>query len=792
VADPKKSLPEPAGKPGGRPAGGPGSAIPPPPPGFKIVSGGPGAADEEKKAIIGELYRRRDTLDLEKRAVVDELAGRFGMRAPAGPGSSIPPPPPGFRVVGASETPQTADWFEKNRNPVAPGTSDDDLIREFGFDPEEIKRSPRYQSSLQKYGTGLGWLLSDPERNDVVAKLADSPLGDLGMGVADALSGVHQLLVHGMNKAGLIPDEDAKFVDLVNRITAEDFARNIRKGKGGTVARIAGNMVVPVPKVGAVASGASRLAKAGRIAAEGAAAAAMQPVTGGDPESFWTEKAEQAGIGAAVAPVVAGTVKAAGAVANKLTNANSAPVRPLTRGEAAMEAGEQFGVRTTFGDVSRNTAARKAEVQLESVPVGMASQRAAQQTEVKAAAGRIQNKLRQQFEETAGEEFGDIVAAADAGDEYARKILPTIQAAGRDPAGAMQAGIAASNFRTKQEAKALYDQVAELVERNNLPEVPLSNTAAALEDSLRGLYSSKLRTGAEQPAARLLENLKANSASGNTYDAIRQLRSDLGEEIRGFYEGSNAIIGEKGVQYLQSVRSAVEKDLQEFVDRSGVPEVQAAARKADGYYRTMRIPFRDPMIARAAVTTEPDQIFSKFIQAGKEDRAQKFYNALDAKGRAAVRYQIVADAAEKATDSASGVFSPQKFYSALDKTDEAFGVFFKGPDRWEIDGFKNLMAHVTRAGQAAENPPTGNRLVPLLAGGAGAATAIIGGAVPFATGYGLLKGAELLFTTRAGKKYLLASSQARPGTKAMENLLEMIRREVPQATSRAAGGDTGK
>lgn len=43
----------------------------------------------EQTTIISELYRRRDALDPEKRAVVDELAKRYKLTAPAGPSGTL-------------------------------------------------------------------------------------------------------------------------------------------------------------------------------------------------------------------------------------------------------------------------------------------------------------------------------------------------------------------------------------------------------------------------------------------------------------------------------------------------------------------------------------------------------------------------------------------------------------------------------------------------------------------------------------------------------------------------------
>jgi hypothetical protein len=237
---------------------------------------------------------------------------------------------------------------------------------------------------------------------------------------------------------------------------------------------------------------------------------------------------------------------------------------------------------------------------------------------------------------------------------------------------------------------------------------------------------------------------------------------------------------QKSADFEQSFKPAPKPtNPQDILDK-----LRAASKLADQFYKDERVPFSDTGIARAVKTDEPDQIVSKFIGAGKGDRAQKFYARLDAKGQAAVRYGIVASALDKATDASSGIFSPKRFVTALDKTDEAQGVFFRGKDKWELDGFANLMAHLTRAGQYAENPPTGQRLIPYLLGG-GLASGVSGlvthAGVPLGAGLagnasaiGMIAIARLLFTTPKGRDFLLSSSSLEPGTRAMNALVSQI------------------
>ena len=265
-----------------------------------------------------------------------------------------------------------------------------------------------------------------------------------------------------------------------------------------------------------------------------------------------------------------------------------------------------------------------------------------------------------------------------------------------------------------------------------------------------------------------------------SYQGVRGLRSDLGSMISDYYKGTNAATGSKGVQVLQGVKNAIEGDLNAFTAKNG-PEIASAAKRADAIYKGEVVPFKDKALAAAVKSSEPDQIYRTFIQQGKGDRAQKFYNALDPEGQAAVRSQMVKDAFNKATER-DGVFSPAKFAQSLEKIKDASGVFFKGQDKFELDGFTNLMRHIQRAGQVAENPPTGQRLILAALAGEGAGTigrlaghgpeAGVAGVATAGTAMASARMLTKLFSSKAGKSLLLAASDAPVGSTAMERIIE--------------------
>jgi len=472
---------------------------------------------------------------------------------------------------------------------------------------------------------------------------------------------------------------------------------------------------------------------------------------------------------------------------------------PPPDAQSIIDLGKRYGItEMTPGDITQQPALKNIEVGLEKMPgTGLQSLRERQSAQIKAAAQGIRNQMWERFVDTDPSSAQALDAAAEGGDERARNVREKLTQAGNDPHRVTQASIALADWETRQTATELYDKVQGLAEQHNLGDVPMDATTKALNGSLRQLMPAKLPN---KEVIRLLGDIKTsispvldeegNEVSpNNSYGLIRQLHSDLGDRIREYYQGNNALIGEKGVGHLERVQNAIEDDLRDYAENSNVPELVEAGRNADQYYKTARVPFKNGMLASAATTTEPDQIFQQFIKAGKGDRAQQFYNALDDKGRAAIRYNMVNQAVEDAINPQNGIFSPQKFFTSVDKLEQPYGVFFKGGERVQIQGFKNLMAHLTRAGQYMENPPTGQRTIPFLLGGG----VMYGLAHPWllgggAAGVGLARG---LFTTEIGRNLLLKMAQVKPGTPIMESLARQAGEEVPKQTpppAEPAGG----
>lgn len=426
---------------------------------------------------------------------------------------------------------------------------------------------------------------------------------------------------------------------------------------------------------------------------------------------------------------------------------NPAPnVVPIAKPNAAKQViaeGEKRGVPVFYDDVGGATA-KKVGTAMESLPgpIGTGAGRARQAQAAQSAATKLVSK----FTPNTSDDVPELVQ---------KGLQSKLQ-----------------TFRTT--AGKLYERAANALDP--LGTVSRSNLDSAI--SQEAGKQQRLGTLASNDVASLLEKYR-NAPQGN-FTLMRELRSQIGDDISDFYTGKNAAIGEKGVTALKAMKEALEKDMEQFAKQSGGNGYQAW-RNADGFYKANIVPFREAGFRDLVKTAEPEKAWRYLLaQGGIKSRAARMYNSLDDSGRGAVRYGLIKDAMDNGTNP-NGSFSPAKFSKYLEDNEAAVNAFFKGNDRAEIEGFRNLMRHIERAGQFAENPPTGNRLIPYLIGGAvvvNPKVAVVAG------GTGLT--VRALFQTPTGRNLLLAARNAKPGSPAMAQINDRMARLLAASVGIAA------
>lgn len=581
------------------------------------------------------------------------------------------------------------------------------------------------------------------------------------VGNGKAFSGVVQGVAWLTDKANITTNAYDNYTNSVKDVTNQKDQRRKEVGRDGIDwVETGANIIASAPKY--VLGGGGLTARIGEQALRGAVDGATQYAD--TSKERGVNMAFGGAFGAGGELVGAGLRKGVGKIYNAKKGNKTAHHAQMD------ELGKKYNVPLTAGDISKKASHKQGEIQLERLPiVGMQEYRQAQQNQAKQAVLNIQEQFEKALDDTDFKAFGKLQEKANNGDIKAQKVLEKVNKA-TTPDEILQTSLEVRAWRMKEIAKNKYDLVQK--ELDKLPDsqdktVLPTMTQAKLAEGEHIINTSLAPDDTMASQIKKFTNNLNDPNRPKDYKNMRLLRSQIGSMIRQYDALANP--NQTISNYLKDLRIAVEQDISNFAVTSGNPAIKNAYKKADKFYHAMKNQ-EDKAHANAMKSSTPDEIYQKFMQKGKGDRAENFYNALDAKGQSAIRYKMIDEAINKSYNpnmGENGVFSPAKFVAEFDRLNEPYKKVFKGADKAEMDGFLKLMSHIERAGQFAENPPTGLRLGDALMVGSALTNPI--GTVKGVT-VSLL--AKTLFTSKAGKNLLLSASELPAGASRLDKILK--------------------
>ncbi len=608
-------------------------------------------------------------------------------------------------------------------------------------------------------------------------------------GLANAGQGLKQISLEAGENLGLVPEGRAnQYTKETDKERAAYAATPIAQEGMTKAGELLGSTAPFMLAPGGIAGGL--LARAGTGALSGMGIGASQYVPENGSRGFNTTLGGLLGAGMPFA--IAGAAKGI----NAIKGGTEAPVQ-----KAMLEAGAKHNVPVYPSDISNSQFLRSTSQALEDIPIiGMRKQRQGQMEAAQQAAEKVTNDLSNEMLATPfGGKTGQSLinkAAASGGarSKEAIALREEMKNAGDDWNRIAQTSQNVKLFRAKLIADKKYQQVEEAANQYGVIDtskiiskiddaMSLENKAVLKNDNLLGTLQ-KIKNGLSPIKNATAAADDAIPAQGRqlNYSELRRFRSDLSDVISDYFSGNNAAIGKKGVGVLESLKGEIDNTLNKFAQSNG-PHLKTLWQNADHFYRSAVAPAKDRLLAKSLTEADPDTIYSKWIMQGdKKDRATRFYQSLDEKGRAAVRYGMVNKAFQSSVkETGEGMFSPGRMAAELEKVKGARGVLFNGADKAEIDGFTNLMRHIDRSYQAINKPDTGVKTIPYfvaLLTGAGAAVAP--GTTAAALGAtGVLK---LMMTTKSGRALLLSSSKLKAGTPGMQKVLDNTNKLLQRAS----------
>lgn len=672
--------------------------------------------------------------------------------------------------------------------------------------------------------------------------------------VARGAAGIYRGLFNDVNDAGaqvvgaVLPEGVQRFMDVQGKTMGERVAdseaayqakRDELGGGGGIdLGRLAGNIANPTSL--ALGAGGGTGAIAGRMLPEafaklpptlqkvlapmlrGGGAAAMMPTSG--PGDVLEQKAKQVGIGAALGPVAEGAGRLVNKVVGRGIGALQNQMQPGPA--AAQKLGDELGVGLTAGDLApQNKMLTGIEGALENQRLPFASMAPARQVQQDQAQKAAQQLVDEQHKALVNTSYMDadklrkLAAGNSVRSPEAKKVLQMIDEAGPDERAIMQASGNNRWLTMKLIADKRFDKVTQLA--GETP-VPPTQTLEAIDHALAQAGKvvdldpasmaqlRKWKMQLENPTAQSLDDpiesavnqMEGNAPGGevipNTYGRMRQFRSDLRKRIDSATTNETT---DSSKLFLKNIAAGVENDLDNFA--SSTPGLKDANQQAQDFYRRQVIPYQKQKLASALTGDDPDQIYGAFIRSQAEGRgdyaAKRLFDALDGKGKQAVRYGIVKQAMANATDG--DTFSPSAFKKAIESTE--YKTYFKdAAARNRVDKVIELFGHLRHA-----DPEHLRKYSPMLGGTmglggtgvAGAAAGIAVGnpmaaAVAIGGGIGSAKLLRWLMTSEPGKRMLLSQNVfAKGGSKeGAGKLLEELARRFSSSAGTVSGAENGQ
>lgn len=692
----------------------------------------------------------------------------------------------------------------------------------------------------QQANTALGGRLALRDRAYRAARSGVSPSRAFQRGVLDTGEGVAQLGGEVAERVGLLdPGAMESFTDRANQGRAE-YQQNY-----GDVDPQAMRTIGSVAPAFAIPMGAATTIP--RLAAQGAAVGGLLGAAQFQPENADASFGEQmlnrggtallgAGTGGGAALALGGGVKLAGKAINAVRGNYADP-----KAAELMDLSRKYGVRLQYPDISGK--GKRLSSALENVPlVGTAGQRSLGHKEAAEAASQFTDKA------TGGATRQSLAEAARTSlltkAENAKKVKSNLYAQAAktaDPLGDL--GVTNTLKEIDRIIKSESQQV-----------VPDTGLLSYLDEMKQGLGSGRVnnftrltkfqdkiqsdvsdfytgknaifgKSGVE-PMQRIKKALDADIKGGLSRARLPKQEPVVDkaeeEDWAGLMDFAKSYTTKKEPKGKPKKKPAISEadektvaELEQWGDNIGwarktrgqplfsekVASYKALEKwkQADKFYAEKISPFREDVASIKAIK-DPDELYKRFHSLTKA-KPESVYNALTPDGRTAIRGLTVDDAFKTALTENGGKFSEAKFASTLERRQRDVGVFFKGADKAEIDGFTKLMRHAQEHGFSSADPINGARLVPwVLAGGTGAAigSGFHGAA---AAGYAGVYGVRLLFTTEAGKRLLLASSKLpeselpriiqRYGPMIVAEIATKQERDVPRGTSRIPSAAVG-
>lgn len=343
----------------------------------------------------------------------------------------------------------------------------------------------------------------------------------------------------------------------------------------------------------------------------------------------------------------------------------------------------------------------------------------------------------------------------------------------------------AQNSRIKQAAGKRYDELLPMVDA--LGPAPYTKTTQAIDDALIEL--SRPGKVKSQEAIDELNSFKQTLGEADqSYSSLKENRGALREIVNSYDNQGRSQLPSRAKALMNRVYSAIGNDMDDAATSALSPRDRARLKAADSIYRSeaekMTKTRLKNVLDKGDLTPE---VAENLLFSTKRSEVKSLYESLDSSGRDAARATVI----QRALTKAGGLDnpSPEKFISELRRMESQTGILFKGEQRKQLEGLKQVLAATKRAGEAGVQTATGQQLYAPL--GAAVAGSLIGD-----LGATLAAGASVGALARAYESPVVRNAMIRigsaPKSEASKRLALQLARQLNAGAQSARSQKTGE
>lgn len=391
---------------------------------------------------------------------------------------------------------------------------------------------------------------------------------------------------------------------------------------------------------------------------------------------------------------------------------------------------KQYDVPLTVGETRGSVGQKILETQLERIPVvGIRGFRKQQGEQLKKAAERLVSNLDTGVEDAGKAIQVSLLGKLQKGKDLSKQAYDRVEIALSQP----DVVDSISPQATRQAAIDLLKEYPDIFDR-----LPAGNVKSKLAVIVGDTAPQTVETGILDATGKVVTRTEEPLL---TFKDARFLREQLNNYISRARRSAGAV-GDKEIRRLSILKSSIDDDIKTWADNSPNAEVRKAFETANKVYQREVAPFKEFIVKKATGDEfDTDLMVKTFIKNDRPQLARKLMGLLDDDGKAAVKQAILKDAFELGTETNPDVpFSPAKFAGKMERYGQTLKSIFAPEELQQINGFVKVARLAERAGQFAENPPTGLR-----AGDVGITTGI---------GYGIATNPMATIGTAAATKFL--------------------------------------